>query len=530
MFRTRTPRRLLVGGTALLTVLAAGWAAASALPDSKARQREATVEARQHAATVAAVAAVPPHRPRKGRHAVGPETGIHKIRHIIVIMQENRSFDSYFGTYPGAAGIPMRQRVPTVCSPDPRTETCIRPYVDHRDSNGGGPHTNINTVPDVAGGRMNGFVAQALQAKHRCFNATDPACANSLRPDVMGYHTRSDIPNYWSYAQHFVLQDHMFEQVHSWSFPSHLFLVSGWSANCHGSTNPMSCTSALTPPLASSDNPHPYAWTELTWLLHKHHVSWGWYLDHGTQPLGQFGLTRRQLRRQKPALLAQPRTTRATQSTRGVPLIWNVLPGFTDVGQTHQNRNIQNLGRFFKAARRGKLPSVSWILPNYLDSEHPPALVSRGQSFVTHIIDAVMRSPNWKSTAIFVTWDDWGGFYDHVVPPLVDKLGYGIRVPGLVISPYAKRGYIDHQTLSFDSYLRFIEDAFLNGQRLNPATDGRPDARPIVRETVKGLGNLVNDFNFSQRPLPPLLLPVHPRTTLIRPRHPIGTSAPTGTG
>ena len=144
---------------------------------------------------------------------------------------------------------------------------------------------------------------------------------------------------------------------------------------------------------------------------------------------------------------------------------------------------------------------------------------------MTNVINAVMRSPDWNSTAIFLTWDDWGGFYDHVSPPTVDQLGYGIRVPGLVISPYAKQGYIDHQTLSFDAYLKFIEDDFLSGQRLNPATDGRPDPRPDVRENAPILGNLVNDFNFSQSPRPPLILPVHPRTTLIpaaiaRPRAP----------
>ena len=96
-----------------------------------------------------------------------------------------------------------------------------------------------------------------------------------------------------------------------------------------------------------------------------------------------------------------------------------------------------------------------------------------------------MRSPDWDSTAIFLVWDDWGGFYDHVVPPKVDLHGYGLRVPALVISPYAKRGYIDHQVLSFDAYLKFIEDVFLDGQRLDPRNDGRPDPRPFVRENVR---------------------------------------------
>ncbi len=125
---------------------------------------------------------------------------------------------------------------------------------------------------------------------------------------------------------------------------------------------------------------------------------------------------------------------------------------------------------------------------------------------MTSLVNAVMQGPDWNSTAIFLSWDDWGGFYDHVVPPTVDQNGYGLRVPGIVISPYAKQGYIDHQVLSFDAYLKFIEDDFLASQRLDPATDGRPDPRPDVRENVPVLGNLVNDFDFSQTPRPPVLL------------------------
>jgi phospholipase C len=121
-----------------------------------------------------------------------------------------------------------------------------------------------------------------------------------------------------------------------------------------------------------------------------------------------------------------------------------------------------------------------------------------------------MRSPNWKSTAIFITWDDWGGFYDHVVPPVVDRNGYGLRVPGLLISPYARRGFVDHQILSFDAYLKFIEDRFLRGQRLDPTNDGRPDPRPSVRENSPILGNLIWEFDFKQKPQPPLILKPHP--------------------
>jgi phospholipase C len=143
-------------------------------------------------------------------------------------------------------------------------------------------------------------------------------------------------------------------------------------------------------------------------------------------------------------------------------------------------------------------------------SEHPPGLVSAGQSYVTSLIDTVMRGPDWDSTAIFLAWDDWGGFYDHVVPPKVDENGYGLRVPGLVVSPYAKKGFVDHQTLSFDAYAKFIEDDFLGGARLDPATDGRPDPRPDVREAAPQLGDLRADFDFTQKPRPPVLLPLHP--------------------
>jgi phospholipase C len=150
------------------------------------------------------------------------------------------------------------------------------------------------------------------------------------------------------------------------------------------------------------------------------------------------------------------------------------------------------------------------VTPSQRVSEHPPGLITRGQTFVTNIVNSVMRSPDWPSTAIFLAWDDWGGFYDHVVPPKVDENGYGLRVPGLLISPYARHSYIDHQVLSFDAYAKFIEDDFLHGARLDPNTDGRPDPRPTVREDVPILGNLAAEFDFSQRPRPAMILPLHP--------------------
>jgi phospholipase C len=436
-----------------------------------------------------------------------PLVGIHKIQHVVVIMQENRSFDSYFGTYPGADGIPMRHGKPTVCSPDPMTKTCIAPFPDHADRNHAGPHGAIAAHRDIHHGKMDGFVTALQRASRHCRSVNSPGCAKTTNlrngGEVMGYHTRRDIPNYWTYAHDFVLQDHMFEPNASWSLPEHLFQVSEWSALCTRVNHPLSCRNALQHPgqegAAIGRFKPIYAWTDLTYLMHRQHVSWGYYIVKGTEPDCTNG----------DAISCSP----VAQQAR-TPSIWNPLPNFDTVRNDHELGNIRSAGAFYDAARHGTLPAVSWIVPAEAVSEHPPSRISSGMAYVTSLINAVMRSPEWGSTAIFLAWDDWGGLYDHVRPPRVDINGYGLRVPSMLISPYAKTGYIDHQVLSFDAFNKFIEDDFLNGQRLDPKTDGRPDHRPTVRENVPLLGNLIKDFNFNQTPRPPLILPVHPKTTL----------------
>ena len=133
-----------------------------------------------------------------------PSLGIHKIKHVVVIMQENRSFDNYFGTFPGATGIPMANGTPTVCAPDPITGTCVAPFVDHNDVSGGGPHGQSAAQADIDGGKMDGFIHRPLRGSSGCSNDFNPVCvrvpARGELPDVMGYHTESDIPNYWTYA------------------------------------------------------------------------------------------------------------------------------------------------------------------------------------------------------------------------------------------------------------------------------------------------------------------------------------------
>ncbi|HEV3092224.1 MAG TPA: alkaline phosphatase family protein [Candidatus Cybelea sp.] len=453
---------------------------------------------RLFALAVALGLALVPARPQSAPQSVGGS--IHTIRHVVIIMQENRSFDTYFGTFPGADGIPMRNGVPTVCVNDPKRNVCVRPYLDTGDRDRGGPHSARASQLDVDGGKMDGFIESSHRARKRCSDPDAPNCFGTT--DVMGYHDGRQIPNYWRYARDFVLQDKLFEPNASWSLPQHLFMVSEWSAWCMRLGDPPSCTNELQYPDYPSDfqrnnrRAHTagrpdYAWTDLTYLLHGRHVSWAYYVMAGTEP----------------DCANDAESCASVPQHAKTPGIWNVLPSFDTVKKDGELGNIRDLRDFYIAARNGTLPSVVWICPANVYSEHPPASIAAGQAYVTGLVNALMRSPDWKSTAIFLTWDDWGGFYDHVSPPRVDENGYGIRVPGIVISPYARRGFIDHQTLSHDAYVKFIEDDFLGGARIDPATDGRPDHRPTVRENVPILGDLRRDFDFGQIPRAPEILP-----------------------
>jgi phospholipase C len=420
--------------------------------------------------------------------------GLAKIEHVIVIMQENRSFDHYFGTFPGAEGIPMDGNgVPTVCIPDPKAGACVRPYHLTTDKNIGGPHSSTAFTTCVNGGKMNGFIRNAENAKTGCADPNDPMCANGTLVDVMGYHTAAEIPNYWTLARNFVLQDHLFQSNASWSFPQHLYLVSGWSAACTKPGDPTTCVTNIDAPgnggAAGPNNDYP--WTDLTFLLHKAGVSWKYYLGEGDDP--HCG--------------GDPDDCQPIQIKANVPSIWNVLPEFDTVKADGETGNVVPIDQFYADVAGGALPSVAWIAPAGEVSEHPANLVSAGQGYVTALVNTIMKSPYWESTAIFISWDDWGGFYDHVPPPAIDQGGWGLRVPGLVVSAWAKRGYIDKQVLSHDAYAKFIEDRFLGGARIDPKSDGRPDPRPTVRESVMQLGDLANDFDFSGSPRPPIILP-----------------------
>ena len=446
-------------------------------------------------------------RPAADRsRAFDPAAGIMNLDHLVFIVLENRSFDHYFGTFPGADGIPMNANGrPRDCLADPDAPgTCHRPYHDTNFIDQGGPHGELGSQISIDGGAMDGFVNALRTIGNGCEKHPDEKpCPQAVdgpqgQPDVMGYHTAAEVPTYWKYAKTFTLHDRMFAPTDSWTLPAHLFMVSAWSATCLDLDDPMSCSSDQKFPggvyadapakiwAPKMGEPRPYVWAPITWLLYRAGVSWGYYVGEGTcvaPPCEHLD-----------GILTAP--------------VQNPLPGFTATVATGQLDNIRPNTEFARDALAGDLPSVSWVMPEQDKGEHPPDSIEAGQAYVAKAINAVMQGPEeqWLRTAIFLTWDDWGGFYDHVEPPVVDENGWGLRVPSMVISPWAKPGFIDHQTLSYDAFLKLIEDRFLGGERLDPATDGWPDSRPTVREAVELLGDLASDFDFTQEPLPPLVL------------------------
>jgi len=385
------------------------------------------------------------------------------VKHVVIIEMENRSFDSYFGTYPGVNGIPSNPN----CNPDPQSGQCLLPTHNPNPVNYGGPHDPGSMNTDIDGGKLDGFIIAAETQPHKIDPQPD---------DVMGYHTCADIPVYCQYAAGGTLADNHFAATLAWSVMAHLYLVSGWSAECT-SDDPMSCVTSNNVNYTQDK----YSWTDITWILHSHGVSWGYFV-YGKVPIPPSG----------------PRDTGGDDEDPGPitflrPSAWNPLPGFEDVRSDGEMNNVQPGANFSALAASGTLPAVSWLIPPFELSDHPPAPITKGQKWAQHQINDILNGPDASSTLILLTWDEWGGFYDHVVPPVVDAGGYGFRTPLILIGPMVKKGYIDHQLLTSDAYLKLIEDLFLGSARLD-ANDGRPDSRPDVRERAPGLGDLRFDL------------------------------------
>jgi phospholipase C len=380
--------------------------------------------------------------------------GLGKIKHFVFIMQENRSFDSYFGTYPGADGIP-----PGVVLTDPSDGTKVAPFHDPNVVNQGGQHGWDNAHVDINGGKMDGFLVGQYNGKRTA--AKRPA---GLTNDVMGWHDYREIPNYWDYANQFVLQDHMFESVASYSLPAHLYMLAGQSGGYVGSKG--------------QAKPTTYNFPEITELLSSGKIDWRYYVTSGPLPDTE----------DAHVVGTIPQQQQAPKKYT----LWNPLPAFPKVKNDPEQWNrLVSTAQFYEDAKAGKLPQVSWVVPSGKVSEHPPAGVGAGMAYVTGLVNSVMKGPDWNTTAIFISWDDWGGFYDHVPPPNVDEFGYGIRVPGLVISPYAKKGFIDKNVYSFESWLRIVEERF--------------GVEPMTARDSKAL-DMTSAFDFTQKPRQPLIL------------------------
>jgi phospholipase C len=385
--------------------------------------------------------------------------GINKIDHFVFIMEENKSFDHYFGTYPGANGIPVG-----VALINPTDNSTVVPYHSTADVDFDAPHDRSNALADIDGGKMDGFLSQAWK---RYALSVSPSEQPGYNPkEVMSYHDYNEIPNYWNYANLYVLQDAMFSSVAAYSLAVHLYMIAAQSGGYTGETQPY---------------PYRFDFPEITELLQKANVTWNYYTTSGN-------VTDSNGEAIEPIDMQQ---TNPNQYT-----LWNPLPAFPKVeNDLSQRVRLVDTAQFYQDAKTGNLPSVSYICP-YLGSQlsdHPAFKggMREPMAYVTGLVNAVMSGPDWNTSAIFIAWDDWGGYYDHVPPPFVDEYGFGIRVPGLVISPYAKQNFVDHNTYSFDSWLRLVEERF----GVEPMT-----------ERDKWADDMQNSFDFTQQPRAPVFL------------------------
>lgn len=361
-------------------------------------------------------------------------TGPDPIKHVIVIVEENHTFDNYFGTYPGANGIADATPEPAVGS---ATRPLIKPFMINTTSVSQDLcHSNACALQAYDGGRMDGFVA---------------ASNTNL---TMGYFNPSLIPYYWDYASQFVLLDNFYSPVLGPSLPNHLYLIAGQSGGL--------ITDAQAGKFnynSSTVHDNTFYFKTIMDELDANHISWKYYA-------GGYGVLNN----------------------------WNPLPGFASFQDNHTRlQDLAPTQQFLTDVANHRLASAVWIMPETDQaSEHPPYDISTGEQDVVSEINAVMASPYWNSTAIFVTWDDYGGWYDHVAPPQVDQYGYGFRVPCLIISPYAKQGFIDHTQGDFTSILKFVETVF--------------SLQPLASRDAAA-NDLMGAFDFSQSVRAPLLLP-----------------------
>jgi phospholipase C len=363
-----------------------------------------------------------------------PRTPIH---HFITLMQENHTFDNYFGTYPGVDGIP-----PGACMPiDPSKgrKPCFKPF--HIGTNEVVPrdldHSGATARLQYDNGRMDGFI-HALKRRNQ-----DGRLA-------MGYRNGDDLPFYWNLADQYVLYDHFYSSAFGGSYLNHVYWVTG-------------------SPGLGFDRVPPSGLGNLPTIfdrLQEAHVSWKFYVQNYDPRLNY-------------------RTVDQFPGNRASQVIWVPILNFARyLNNPAIMKHVVPLKQYYKDLANNTLPEVSYIAPSG-PSEHPPSNLASGQAFVRGLINGLMDSKSWQSSAFLLSYDDWGGWYDHVKPPQVDNFGYGFRVPALLVSPYARQAYVDSKTMDFTSILRFIEDNW----GLKPLTHRDATARSIA-----------SGFDFSAKP------------------------------
>jgi phospholipase C len=405
----------------------------------------------------------PPFRPT-------PSPAASPIRHIVVLVMENHPFDNYFGAYcptvdavclSAVHDIPAGTCVPY--NPNDTARGCVHPFAFTAQNltTPDPAHTWNSSVKSLNGGLMNGF-----------YLAEDTP---SVGRTSFGYYTGATIPIYWDLAEEYSLGDDFFSSALSYSLPNHWYMMAGATPRESVSALPIA-PSPSTPSQRSTYLNESNATPTVQDLLNESpQVTWKYY-DW--------------------ALLNYSYAIRGaiTVAPGSAFDFWNPLAARAESYTSWYVHHFVPRSDFFTDAANGTLPDVSWVIPNFRFSDHPPANLTWGQSFVASVVDAVESSPDWSSTALFLVWDDYGGFYDHVAPPHVDPLGLSFRVPFLVISPYTPEGLVVHTEGYLESILHFIEWRFGLG-----CLTARDCNAPLPLQY----------FDFQQTPRPPLLFPTN---------------------
>lgn len=373
--------------------------------------------------------------------AAFPVASTFPISHVVFLMMENHAYDNYFGVYCQKVnrfcpltgnGIPPGTCVPTV--PGNQSSPCIKPFALNRTYVAhpvGGTHNLWSSYAAYDNGSMDGFYRAA------------PYSAK-----VLGYYNGSTLPEYWNLAEQYGLGDDFFSSALDYSLPNHWYAIAGQAPEVSFSNfavpSPTGHYAPLTPDQELYLNQSNVT-TTLNDEIAGSAYTWKFYDDSFQNATYEDALVR----------------TQAGNTTQtSVFNYWNPLAAKAESYTAGVEPNVVNRSTFYTDAATGNLPNVSWIIPSLNQSDHPINSLAVGSAYVASVINAVQNSSEWGSTAVFVTWDEYGGYYDHVAPPQIDGHGLGFRVPLLVVSPYTPVGYISHVYSRFESVLHFMEWRF----------------------------------------------------------------------